>query len=276
MRSCILLFLAAAALPAFAADTSPEGLRKFVRESLVNFEKTDQNMRGYEFLMRDDSREFDSHGTAKTHSVVMRRGYLEGFPVNHILSRNGNPLTEAEYQQHEEDLKKSVAARKGESPEQRAKATAERRKRNAEQESWFKEAPEALDYRLESQQTVEGRSILVVAFSPHPGYHAHNLWARVLEKMSGKIWLDAEEAEILRADAALSGDVTIGWGLVGRINQGTRFELERTRAAPRVWLTQKQVSSYSARILFKTIRGESTLAFSEFAPRKDQPATASR
>jgi hypothetical protein len=133
-----------------------------------------------------------------------------------------------------------------------------------------------LDYRLESQETIDGRNVLVIAFTPHPGYHAKNLWARVLEKMSGKMWLDAEEAEILRADAGLAADVTIGWGLVAKINRGSRFELERTRAATRVWLTQKQVSNYSARIVFKTVRGENTVAFSEFTPRKDQPASAAR
>jgi hypothetical protein len=261
---------AAAVMP--AADTGPEGLRQLVRESIVNFERTDEHMRGYEFIFRDESKEFDSHGAAKTHSVVMRRGYIEGIPVNHILSRNGTPLTPEEYQRHEDDLKKTVEARKALTPEQREKQTAERRKRNADQESWFKEAPEALDYRVAGEETVEGRKILVVAFSPHPGYRAKNLWARVLEKMSGKIWLDPEEAEIARADAALSGDVTIGWGLVGRINQGTRFLLERNRAAPRIWLTQKQVSQYSARLLlFKSIRGESTTEFSEFVPRTDRP-----
>jgi hypothetical protein len=94
----------------------------------------------------------------------------------------------------------------------------------------------------------------------------------VLEKMSGKIWIDPEEAELARADAALSGDVTIGWGLVGRINQGSHFLLERSHAASHVWLTQKQAAGYSARIIFKTVRGESTETYSEFTPRKDQPS----
>jgi len=245
-----------------------------VRESLANFEKTDQSMRGFEFTVHSGSKEFDSHGVRTTRDAVMRRGYIDGIAVNHILSRNGAPLTPEEYQKHEDDLKKMVATRHAQTPEQRARQATERRKRNADQENWFKEAPEALDYRVAGEETIGDRKVLVVAFSPHPGYHAKNIWARVLEKMSGKMWLDAEEAEIARADASLAGDVTIGWGLVAKINQGSRFVLERNRAAAHVWLTQKQFAGYSARIVFKTIRGESTEEYSEFAPRKDQPAPA--
>lgn len=272
LRGFAFLLLAGGGL--WAADTSPEGLRKLVRESLANLEKTDQTMRAYEFTQHSDSKEFDSHGTRTTRDVVMRRGYIDGFPVNHIVSRNGTPLTPEEYQKHEDDLKKMVEARKAQTPEQRAKQSAERRKRTADQENWFKEAPEALDFRLAGEETIDERKVLLVAFSPHPGYRAKNIWARVLEKMSGKIWIDPDEAEIARADAGLSGDVTIGWGLVARLNQGSRFTLERKRAAPRVWLTQKQFANYSARFIFKTIRGESTEEYSEFAPRKDRPSPA--
>jgi hypothetical protein len=56
---------------------------------------------------------------------------MDGFPVNHILSRNGVPLTPEEYQQHEDDLKKMAAARQAQTPEQRAKLAAARRKRGA-------------------------------------------------------------------------------------------------------------------------------------------------
>ena len=274
MRLAILLILAAAALP--AADTSPEGLRQLVRQCLVNLDKTDAQMRGYEYTIHEDSKEYEGHAAAKTRSVVMRRGYIDGLPVNRVLARNGTALTPAEQQKNEEELKASVATRKAETPEQREKQAAERRKRNAERESWYKEAPEALDYKLAGEDTLDGRKMLIVAFSPHPGYHPKNLWSRVLEKMTGKIWVDPEESEIARAEAGLSGDVTIGWGLVARINQGSHFTLTRSRAAPHVWLTGKQTASYSARIVFKTIRGESTTEFSDFAPRRDQEARAAR
>jgi hypothetical protein len=194
-----------------------------------------------------------------------------------VISRDGNPLTKEESEKQEADLSNRVDAQKAMAPEQRERRAAERRKRNADQESWYKEAPEALDFTLAGEEIVEGRKALVITFSPHPGYHAKNIWGRVLEKMSGKMWMDAEENELVRADAALTADVTIGWGLVGRINQGSHFEVERFRMAPHVWLSRKQVDNYSARVVFTTIRGAETAEYSEFTPRKDQTqAAASR
>lgn len=267
MRAAILLFVAAAALP--AADTSPEGLRLLVHQCLVNLDKTDGAMRGYEYTIHEDSKEYEGHSAPKTRSVVMRHGYMEGFPVNHVLSRNGAALTPAERQKNEEELKASVTARKAETPEQREKQAAERRKRSAERETWYKEAPEALDYKLAGEETIAGRKLLIVSFAPHPGYRPKNLYSRVLQKMTGKIWVDPDEAEIARAEAGLSGDVTIGWGLVARIGQGSHFVLVRIRPAAHVWVTQKQTANYAARFVFKSVRGESTTEFSDFVPRTD-------
>jgi hypothetical protein len=264
MRRAFLLFLVVAA--ASAADTSPDGLRQLIREALPNLEKTDRSMQGYEFLIARENTEFDSKGPLKKHTQVVRHGYIEGFGVNHLISRDGVAVTPAEYQKHEDDIQKSIAARKAQQANQAKNKPPARGNNDAD--TWFHEAPLALDFRVAGEEVLGGRKTLVIAFSPHAGYRPINVWARVLEKMSGKIWIDPEESEIAKAEAGLFGDVTIGWGIVGRINQGSHFYIERIRLAPHVWVTQKETNAYSARLLFKTLRGEETASYSEFASRK--------
>jgi len=77
-----------------------------------------------------------------------------------------------------------LAKLKARSPEQGRKG-----RNNAD--DWYKEAPEALDFKLDGEQTIDGRATFVIEFSPHSDYHPSNIWARVLLKMSGKVWVDA-------------------------------------------------------------------------------------
>jgi hypothetical protein len=131
-------------------------------------------------------------------------------------------------------------------------------------EEWYKEAPEALDYKLAGQEIVDGRAVWIVEFSPHEGYKPFKVWARVFQKLSGKAWIDPEENELIKADARVFGDVRIGWGLVGKLNEGTGFYVERQRLGPHVWLPKVQKNRYTARIVLKTVRGDETTEFLNF------------
>jgi len=261
-RVALILLLAVTA--SSAADTSSDGLRRLMRETLANLRKGDDQLKNYTFVLNSSNKEYDGHGGAKTREVTLRREFVDGVPVNHVLVRDGQPVPESERQKNEEAALRRVTELKSMTPEQRARQDEQGRKRRAEQDLWVSEFPDALDYKFAGEEKLSGRTVLVVACSPHPGYHHHSLRARLFEKLAGKVWIDPEESEIMRADVRISGDVTVVWGLAGRINQGTSFFLERTRVAPRVWLPSKQSANYSVRLLFKNLHGEQSAEYSDY------------
>ena len=265
MRHVLLLLLAASVC--LGADTTPEGLRKLVRGCLVNLQGSGEKIKSFTYRMTVEDKELDPHGAARTRSRVVSRSYDGDITVSRLLSRDGVPLSEAERRQNEEQIQKRLAELKARSPEQRAKDAEQRRKGRNSQAEWYKEAPEALDFKLDGQETIDGRASFVVEFSPHPGYRPANIWARVFLKMSGKVWIDAEETELVKADALIFDDVTIGWGLVGRIDKGTGFSMDRTRVAPLTWLPRTEQNHYSARLLLKTIRGDERVEYAEYVRR---------
>jgi hypothetical protein len=262
MRAVLIFVLAATALP--AADNSPEGLRRLMRETLGNLRKSDDQIKNYTFTLNSSNKEYDGHGGAKTREVTLRREYVDGVAVSRVLVRDGQPIPEPERQKNEEAAQRRVAELKAMTAEERGRQDEQARKRRAEQDLWVSEFPDALDYKLAGEEKISGRTALVLDCSPHPGYHAHNLRARLFEKLAGKVWVDPEESEIMKADVRVSGDVSIVWGLVGRINQGTSFFLERTRVAPRVWLTSRQSANYSVHLLFKNLHGEQSAEYSDY------------
>jgi hypothetical protein len=64
----------------------------------------------------------------------------------------------------------------------------------------------------------------------------------------------------VRAEVEVFDTVNTGFGVLGRIEKGTRFFLSRVKASPDTWLTAEQTMKIAARImLVKPLYRESTM-----------------
>ena len=60
----------------------------------------------------------------------------------------------------------------------------------------------------------------------------------------------------------------MGYGVLGRIEKGTRLKLQRRMVSDGVWLIESQSLRFSARILlFKTMRSETATEWWDFRKR---------
>ena len=112
----------------------------------------------------------------------------------------------------------------------------------------MREIPDALDFTALPEEAINGRAVLVWSFRPRPGYNAKTMGGRVYEGVSGKIWIDREERQLVKLEAEVTRDVTIG-GFLAKIEKGTRFDLAQIRVEPSCWLPSHQLIRYGARIL---------------------------
>ena len=92
--------------------------------------------------------------------------------------------------------------------------------------------------------------------------------ARVFGKMKANFWIDKATSELVKADAEMFDTVSVGFGVLGKIEKGTRFRIQRKLIADGEWLIESQYTRFGARILlFKTLRNESTTEWSDFRRR---------
>ena len=61
---------------------------------------------------------------------------------------------------------------------------------------------------------------------------------RVMNRLAGKLWIDAQEFEMARIDFHLTEKVSIGWGGILASLQKFAFTLTRTRVAEGVWFNR--------------------------------------
>ena len=264
---------------ALAAET-PDQLRELVRKSAAGLQQESERREQYLFKVRNERKELDnSEKVTSWHVRTWERIEIDGFTFSRTLERDGKPLAaeerrieEAAIQKQLAELRAPPAAIAGAGGVVVQPATLRKRPAAQSQDEWFREIPNALNFKLMGEEIINGRPALKLDATPQPGYQAKNMRARVFEKLKATLWIDKATSELVKADAEMFDTVSVGFGVLGRIEKGTRFRMQRRLVADGDWLIESQSVRFAARLLlFKTMHSESTTEWSEFRRR---PAVA--
>lgn len=93
-------------------------------------------------------------------------------------------------------------------------------------------------FTLTGRETVNGRDALVIDFHPKDGkLPERNLKERFINRAAGRVWLDEEDATLVRADLHLTKRVDVFGGLVGSVWKFT-CTISRERTDDGLWFTR--------------------------------------
>jgi hypothetical protein len=194
--------------------------------------------------------EFDSTGAVKTRSdrVLQTIPLGPNMRVQRVLEKDGHPTTAAERKEEWDREQKAVA-------EGLKRKPGTRRKNAEEGEMGFNSALVAkYDWKLLGTEVLDGRPAYLFSLEPKKDLPVHNMMDRILNKVAGKIWFDAQEFEIVRADAHLTENAAVLGGLAASMKRADIF-FEQARMDDGAWLMRKINVHIDARIaLVKAIR----------------------
>jgi hypothetical protein len=105
-----------------------------------------------------------------------------------------------------------------------------------------------------------------MTFLPNPNFSPQDLEEQVLKGMAGELWIDVAQQRVTRLQGKRIRDVDYGWGLIGKLDEGGTLLLEQADAGNHQWRTVRMVLVMNARFLLKTIKLDTTLELSQFAP----------
>lgn len=262
-----LLILAVAGL---AYGAQPEAL-EIIRRSLEAEEENFKRIRDYAYVERVETHDLEGDGRVKstkikTHHVVM----IEGSPFKRLLAQDDKPLGPGEELAELERLRWHIEQRHKEEEQKRAKRIAEYEKKRNENRAAIREIPDAFDFRLAGEETINSRPAYVIEATPRPGYRHKDRRAKLFTRLKGKLWVDKAEYHWVRVEAELLETITFGWILV-RIHEGGRVKVEQTRVSADLWMPSYLWFVVSLRIgLIKHVYMEETTTYSDF--RKSEEA----
>jgi hypothetical protein len=261
----------AAVLLSAVAAAAPVDVPVLIKQALQRFQSDERSAGEYGWTRRSQKTEFNSDGSVKSRATtVTQREPYDGFMISRVVERNGKPLDDIERDRSEAALHRRIGELKSMTPEQVEKLQAERRKKQAEEDAWIGEASAALEFKLVGEEAVARRPAFVLDVSPRPGYKTSNMRARVFEKLRGRVWIDKADTEMAKADIEIFDLVSIGFGLMARIEKGTRFLIQRTRVSDAAWMPELQRVRVDGRfLLFKSMNEEIVSSFSGYAHKPD-------
>jgi len=128
--------------------------------------------------------------------------------------------------------------------------------------------PDAMLYTLAADQTPASNSSapqVVIDYKPNPAFKPPNLEAESLQGLSGRIWIDMDSLHMVRMHADVIKDISFGWGLLGRLYQGGKLDLDQTNAGPR-WMFQRLNEQVDARVIVIKINTDVQLQEGDYSP----------
>jgi hypothetical protein len=112
--------------------------------------------------------------------------------------------------------------------------------------------------------------VITLSYHPDPNFSPPSMSARVLASMSGTLVVEEHEMRLVRLTGKLMQPVTFGWGLLGRLEAGSTFEIVRTKVAPGNWqITQTHIHISGHALFFKTIGDQEDEVTSDYRPVPD-------
>ena len=132
-------------------------------------------------------------------------------------------------------------------------------------------------YRAEvvGRELFDGRPALVLHFWPR----SNDLPVRrrqdyVLNKLTGKVWIDEQDWEIVRADAQITERVRVLLGLVAALDK-VELHFEQVRMGDAVYLPLKFTANFEGRKLFTTLHEKVEVTWTGQRPAAETSATPS-
>jgi hypothetical protein len=215
----------------------PKELLHRARLTLVQSEK---DLEKYSCTVLEKNQELNDNNTVKKeHSTLKERFYVNGIQLEHILAKDGVPLSGRGERKEQEHVNKDVT--RFSDPNQ---ATGEIDRTGKEVSSFMR----AVRFTNGRRETRNGRSIISYDISGDPAYHPHSIEERFAQALTGRIWIDEDTGQPLEVRFQTDKDVKIAGGLFANLHKGFQLHLVRERQPDGVWLTKSVDGNGNARV----------------------------
>lgn len=257
-RTAILLFSAFAfAAPLFAAQPDkaslPPNAADLVR-AVVNHELEHQNnpqLFTWKERIAKPSRTITKQMVETPQGIISR-----------VTAINDKPLSGEERKRDDDRINRLLDP----------KQMADKRKQQKQDEDrtlkMVRSLPDAFRYEYAGTETAPDGHVLVrLKFTPNPSFDPPSRETLVFEGMQGSMVLDRTAMHLVSIDGTLFKDVTIGWGIIGRLNRGGRFYVQQAEVYKGHWDQVKLELDFNGKaLIFKSIRIKESDTQFDFQP----------
>lgn len=246
-RTVITRLFLSTVLVVFAIATRAEDARQFVQQAVNNELAKDEADHSLWLYFETDQKgnHFIKQWVAATANGDLRRA----------IQIDGERLSPDEQRNRIEEYLKDPSAR--------TKQRKSEQHDNQQAAELLELLPKAFIWANEGEKG----SNTVLHFKPDPNFHAPDMEARVFAAMEGEMLVDTRQRRIASLRGRLTQDVKIFGGILGALDAGGTFDVERHQTGDNVWqITETHVHIKGHALIFRTISEQEDDVKSEFKP----------
>ena len=231
----------------------------FIRKMRGAIRFDDDLQQAYTYLER--RRDVKVTGLGKITVGPMRT--FEVYPSNQpgrtykrLVAVDGKPLPPAELARRDEEHRRNVLAEvereKTETPAARRARLAKEAQERRERDAIVDDAFAIFEATAIGRDTIDGQGTLILWITPRRNAPARTREGGYMKKFAGKLWVVEADGEIVKVDLTAFDDISVGYGVVGRVHQGARLEFTRRRVNDEAWLpSSSHISAKGRTLLFR-------------------------
>ena len=224
----------------------------------------------YTYTEKETSDTLDSKGKVKKSEINVFQVFNaeeDWKSYTRQIVKNGVPVSEKELEKKDREEKDRVEK---ETNKRQKKSEAERQK---EKEKADREEKEILDdvfalydLQLVRRDILNGISTILVLFKPKMDFKPKTREGKILQHIGGSAWIAEDDHELARLEAEVVDTISIGAGILAKLNKGSTLAFERRKINGEIWLPVKSEATLNAKVLM--LKGYNLREVSEYSEHK--------
>lgn len=178
--------------------------------------------------------------------------------VHRTIEINGQPLTPQQRSQDEAEMQRLVHD---------SEAQQRQRQNSKHDDEQARDLMRMLPDAFIWTEAGEKNGEVTLDFKPDPSFKSPTRAARVFAAMAGKMVVDEKQKRLKSLSGVIIAPVEFGWGLLGKLEKGGTFQVERREIAPDEWQPiQTHIHIHGKALLFKSINQQEDEEISDYKP----------
>ena len=179
-----------------------------------------------------------------------------GRTYKRLIAVDGKPLPAADLARRDDEHRRNVLAEverdKLETPAAKAARQAKEAQERRERDAIVNDAFAIFEATVIGRDTVDGQGALILWLTPRRNVSPKTREGGYMKKFAGKIWVVEADGQIVKVDLTAFDDISVGYGMVGRVHQGARLEFARRRINNETWLpSSSHITAKGRTLMFR-------------------------
>lgn len=233
------------------APLTPDAIRALLARVISSQHRNDEALMLYERHERRVTRKQEEK-TAADEDKLFRVAPTGTGTLKLILEEQGRRVTEENYRQQLRHLEQALDWALDPKESKQKQRVNKWNRRAKERYDLVEAVREAFTCAWGGREARNGGAPLIkLNCSPNPAFKPRTRAEEMFQRSRATLWLDEQASQLVRVEASLTGDLSVGAGVVGKVYSGGRFVTEQAEVAPGVWLpTRFQYDFRGRRFVF--------------------------